>query len=39
MDKKYVGLDVHMASTSYCVRDSEGKVDDEGIVATSETNL
>jgi hypothetical protein len=28
-----------MASTSYCVRDREGKVIDEGIVATSGTNL
>ena len=28
-----------MASTSYCVRDREGTVIDEGIVATSGTNL
>jgi len=39
MNRKYVGLDVHMASTSYCVRDSEGKVVAEGIVATSGINL
>jgi hypothetical protein len=28
-----------MASTSYCVRDREGKIIGEGIVATSRTNL
>ena len=39
MAKKYVGLDVHMASTSYCVRDGEGKVVAEGIAATSGANL
>jgi transposase len=39
MNKKYVGLDVHMASTSYSVRDSEGKVVAEGTVATGGTNL
>jgi transposase len=39
MTEHYVGLDVHMASTSYCVREREGKVIGEGIVATSGTNL
>jgi len=39
MNKNYVGLDVHMASTSYWVRDSEGKVIAEGIVATGGANL
>lgn len=39
MNKNYVGLDVHTASTSYCVRSSEGKVIAEGIVATSGMNL
>jgi transposase len=39
MTDKYVGLDVHMATTSYSVRDSEGKIVAEGVVATSGTNL
>ena len=39
MTDKYVGLDLHMATTSYSVRASEGKIVAEGIVATSGTNL
>ena len=35
MADKYVGLDVHKATTSYCVRDAAGKVKAEGVVDTS----
>ena len=35
MADKYVGLDVHKATTSYCVRESTGKVVAEGVVETS----
>lgn len=39
MTKKYVGLDVHMASTSYCIRAENGKVVGEGIVETTSLAL
>lgn len=32
--EKYVGMDVHLASTSICVLDSEGRIVFEGIVRT-----
>lgn len=35
MSDKYVGLDVHKATTSYCVRDANGKVVAQGVVETS----
>lgn len=35
MSKKYVGLDVHMATTSYCIRSGKGKVSGEGVVETT----
>jgi transposase len=39
MTKKYVGLDVHMASTSFCVRTAKGKVLSQGIVETTSQAL
>jgi len=39
MSDKYVGLDVHKATTSYCVRDSSGRVVAEGVVETSADTL
>lgn len=36
MGTKYVGLDVHQATTSYCVRDESGRVKADGKFATSE---
>ena len=37
--EKYVGFDVHAATTSYCVRDSKGKVVAEGVVETGAAEL
>lgn len=39
MADKYVGLDVHSATTSYCARDSRGKVVAEGVVETGAGEL
>lgn len=39
MTKKYVGLDVHMATTSYCVREASGKVVAQGIVETTAVQI
>lgn len=39
MTEKYVGLDVHSATTSYCVRESRGRVVGEGVVETSAAQL
>lgn len=39
MADKYVGFDVHAATTSFCVRDSKGKVVAEGVVVTGASEL
>lgn len=39
MGSKYVGLDVHQATTSYCVREDSGRVVGQGVFATSEQNV
>ena len=39
MAEKYVGFDVHAATTSYCVQDSKGKVVAEGVVKTGAQSL
>ena len=39
MAEKYVGFDVHAATTSYCVQDSKGKVVAEGVVETGAAEL
>ena len=39
MAEKYVGFDVHAATTSYCVEDSKGKVVAEGVVESGAAEL
>lgn len=39
MSKKYVALDVHSATTSWCCRNSAGRVTMEGVVETKASEL
>ncbi len=39
MSVKYVGLDVHQSSTSYCVKSEKGKVVSQGMLETSPAYL